>query len=154
MTEPLRFSFEVKSSADHAFETWTERIALWWPTDHTVSGSPASVVFEGRVGGRIFERSTGGEVHEWGVVTEWRPPECIGYRWHLGLGPDQATDVAVVFRPIDADRTLVEIEQKGWERLGSNASELRNRNRNGWESLVPHFRGALEEGAWDGDGDE
>jgi hypothetical protein len=31
MTEPLRMSFEVACSAEHAFATWTSRIASWWP---------------------------------------------------------------------------------------------------------------------------
>ena len=147
MTEPLRFSFNVRSTPDHAFATWTERIALWWPKDHTLSGSPASVVLEGRVGGRIYEQSLRGEVHEWGVVTAWQPPHLLAYRWHLGVAPTQATDVAIAFVAIDADTTAVEIEHAGWDRLGLAASELRNRNRTGWESLVPHFRGAVEEGA-------
>jgi hypothetical protein len=147
MSEPLHFSFEVRCAADHAFATWTERIALWWPADHTVSGAPASVVLEGRLGGRIYERSERGEVHEWGVVTRWRPPDLLAYRWHLGVGSDRATDVAVSFHVIDAETTRVDVEQSGWERLGADASELRNRNRAGWESLVPHFRAVVEQGA-------
>jgi hypothetical protein len=147
MIEPLRFSFEVKSDADHAFATWTERIALWWPADHTISGSPASVVLEGRVGGRIYERGDQGEIHEWGVITAWHPPDLLAYRWHLGVEPARATDVAVLFRAIDADTTRVEIEHSGWERLGPDAPELQKRNQVGWESLVPHFRAAVEQGA-------
>ena len=147
MIEPLRFSFEVRAAADHVFTTWTERIGSWWPPDHTVSGSPASVVLEGRIGGRIYERSPQGDVHEWGVVTAWHPPEVLGYRWHLGVGPAHATDVVVTFRPIDGGTTLVEIEQSGWERLGDAATDVQDRNRAGWESLVPHFRTAVEEGA-------
>ncbi len=119
MTEVLRFSFEVACGADHAFATWTEQIGLWWPADHTVSGSPTSIVLEGRVGGRIYEQTRHGREHEWGVVTAWRPPDLVAYRWHLGMGAERATDVAVTFLPVDAEMTRVEIEQSGWERLGS-----------------------------------
>jgi uncharacterized protein YndB with AHSA1/START domain len=145
MTEPLRVSFEVRAAADHAFATWTERIAQWWPADHTISGSPETVVLEGRVGGRIYERSARGEEHEWGVVTEWRPPDSLAYRWHLGVGRERATDVAITFRAIDNDTTRVEIEQSGWDRLGQDAPALRDRNRAGWGSLEPHFRAAVED---------
>jgi uncharacterized protein YndB with AHSA1/START domain len=147
MTEPLRFSFEVACAPDHAFTTWTERISLWWPDDHTVTGSPVSVVLEGRVGGRIYERGERGDEHDWGVVTEWRPPELLAYRWHLGVGADNATDVTIAFQSVNAARTRVEIEQSGWERLGAAGSELRNRNQAGWSSLVPYFRAALQKGA-------
>jgi hypothetical protein len=144
MTEPLRVSFEVRTGADHAFATWTERMSLWWPPDHTMTGSPAGVVLEGRVGGRIYERGAQGEEHEWGVVTEWRPPDALAFRWHLGVGPERATDVAITFRPVDADTTRVEIEQSGWERLGADAPALRERNLVGWGGLEPHFRAAVE----------
>jgi len=146
MTEELRFSFEVACGVDHAFATWTERIATWWPADHTVSGSPATVVLEGREGGRLYERTQHGEEHDWGVVTAWRPPNLLGYRWRLGVDATMSTDVAVTFVPLDAETTRVEIRQSGWERLGPAASDLRNRNIAGWESLVLHFRAAVEKG--------
>jgi hypothetical protein len=147
MTESLRFSFEVACAADHAFATWTERIATWWPADHTVSGDPAIVVFEGSEGGRIYERTQQGQEHDWGVVTAWRPPDLVAYRWHLAVDPSAATDVAITFVPLDAETTRVDIEQSGWERLGAAAADLRRRNQVGWESLVPHFRAGVEKGA-------
>jgi hypothetical protein len=42
MTAPLRMSFDVACSADHAFRVRTGGIAAWWPSDHTVSGRPAT----------------------------------------------------------------------------------------------------------------
>ncbi len=49
MIEPLRFSFEVKCSAAHAFATWTERATAWFPVAHPVSREPGlHVVFEPR----------------------------------------------------------------------------------------------------------
>ena len=104
------------------------------------------IVLEGRVGGRIFERTTQGNELDWGLVTVWRPPSLLAYRWHLGVDPDSATMVAVTFSALDHDRTMVQIEQTGWERLGEAASEQRRRNRSGWESLKPRFRGAAETG--------
>jgi activator of Hsp90 ATPase-like protein len=147
MSEPLRIAFEVACAVDHAFVTWTESISTWWPADHTVSGAPTAVVLEGRVGGRIYERTGEGEEHDWGVVTGWRPPEQLSYRWYLGVGPDGATDVEVRFIGLSSDRTQVEIEQSGWERLGAAGPEHRSRNQVGWESLVPYVRYAMEKGA-------
>jgi uncharacterized protein YndB with AHSA1/START domain len=147
MSDPLRIVFEVSCGVDHAFVTWTERIGTWWPADHTVSGAPTSVVLEGWVGGRIYERTAQGQEHDWGVVTLWRPPEQLSYSWHLGVGPEGTTNVEVRFNPLDGGRTRVEIEQSGWDRLGAAATELQRRNRIGWESLVPHVRAAMEKGA-------
>jgi uncharacterized protein YndB with AHSA1/START domain len=147
MNDPLQISFEVACTVDDAFATWTERISVWWPADHTVSGSPAEVIFEGRVGGRIYERTRQGVEHDWGVVTQWSPPRRLAYRWHLGAGPDSSTDVAISFSTLDGETTKVEIEQTGWERLGNAATDVRKRNRAGWDSLIPRLRAALEKGA-------
>jgi hypothetical protein len=35
--------------------------------------------------------------------------------------------------------TRVEIEHRGWERLGTRAQLLRDRNQAGWTTLLPHF---------------
>jgi len=42
--------------------------------------------------------------------------------------------------------TRIEIEHRGWERLGSAGEQWRNLNRAGWESLLPHFLTAITEG--------
>jgi uncharacterized protein YndB with AHSA1/START domain len=147
MKSPLRISFEVACPAPHAFDMWTSRISTWWPTDHTVSGQrDLRVVLEGGVGGRIFERTDDGVEHDWGVVTVWEPPTRLGYLWHLGSDRSQATDVEIRFVDLGPRSTRIEIEHRGWERLGEMAGPWRNRNRIGWETLLPHFAAAIERG--------
>jgi uncharacterized protein YndB with AHSA1/START domain len=138
--EPISLSFEVACSVDRAFQVWTGRIADWWPADHTVSGEPdLTVVLEGRPGGRIFERRAGGVEHDWGAVTIWEPPSRLGYTWHLNRDRSDATDVEIRFVPKGADVTRVEIEHRGWERLGTDGERWRDRNRGGWATLLPHY---------------
>ena len=144
MTSPLRITFEVACAAEHAFDIWTSRIGTWWPTDHTVTGQrDLLVVLEGEVGGRIFERTSDGVEHDWGVVTEWEPPTRLTYLWHLGGDRSQATDVEVRFVALGPRDTRIEVEHWGWERLGEMAGSWRDRNRIGWETLLPHFAAAL-----------
>lgn len=147
MKPPLRISFTVACPPQHAFTVWTSRIDTWWPSDHTVTGAPdLTVVLERGVGGRIYERTTDGIEHDWGVVTTWDPPSKLAYRWHIGQGPDAATEVEVRFVAAGAADTRVEIEHRGWEQLGDAADERRDRNALGWESLLPHFVVAIEKG--------
>ncbi|HUJ65609.1 MAG TPA: hypothetical protein VLX59_08745 [Acidimicrobiales bacterium] len=47
------------------------------------------------------------------MITAWQPPDLLAYHWHLGVGPELATEVAVTFSPLDEGRTRVEIEQSG-----------------------------------------
>jgi uncharacterized protein YndB with AHSA1/START domain len=147
MTEPLRMSFEVDCPAEHAFAVWTSGIGAWWPADHTVSGQPGlEVVMQGGVGGRIYERTPDGVEHDWGEVTVWSPPARLAYRWHLRRDRADATEVEIRFTATDAGGTRVEIEHRGWERLGSAASAWRDQNRAGWQTLLPHYQAAITPG--------
>jgi uncharacterized protein YndB with AHSA1/START domain len=143
MIEPLRFAFDVACPRDQAFATWTARIGSWWPADHTVTGrDDLTVVLEGWTGGRIFERTPGGEEHEWGEVTVWEPPERLAYLWHLRRDRADATNVEVRFIDRGDATTRVEIEHRGWERLGAEGQTWRDRNRGGWDTLLPHYEAA------------
>jgi Activator of Hsp90 ATPase homolog 1-like protein len=146
VTFPLRVSFDVACPPEHAFAVWTSRISTWWPTDHTVTGDPdLSVVLESGVGGRIYERTPEGIEHDWGVVTAWDPPTELAYLWHIGRDPVDATEVVIHFVARETE-TRVEIEHRGWERLGDMADAWRDRNRIGWETLLPHFAAAITKG--------
>jgi hypothetical protein len=143
VTDPLRFTLEVDCSVEHAFRTWTAGIGTWWPADHTVTGEPRpAVVLEPGVGGRIYERAADGAEHEWGEVTRWDPPGRLDYLWHLRADRSDATDVSIRFLPTESG-TRVEIEHAGWERLGTRGGAWRDRNHQGWSTLLPHFEAAV-----------
>ena len=144
MIDPLRISFEVRCSVQHAFDTWTERIDAWWPRDHTATNQPGSaIVLEKRIGGRLFERTVDGVEHLWGTVTAWSPPGLFGYSWHIRRDAADATDVEIRFVPVD-DRTRVEIVHSGWERLGEGGPHWRDLNQGGWDGVLPHYIAATE----------
>lgn len=141
MIEPLRISFEVDCSTQHAFAIWTERASVWWPEQHTVSREQGlQIVFEPRVGGRIYERSLGGTEHDWGEITMWDPPHRLAYLWRIATDPANATDVQIRFLEIGPDATRVEIEHGGWERLGPEVGPAwRETNRGGWDGTLPAY---------------
>jgi hypothetical protein len=139
--EPLRLSLVVRCNAEHAFTTWTGKTTSWWPPEHTASGDAGlSVIFEPRVGGRIFERTAGGQEIDWGEITAWDPPKRVGYLWHINADRSDATDVEIVFKALGHSATRVEIEHRGWERLGAaRGATWRDANRNGWEGVLPSY---------------
>jgi uncharacterized protein YndB with AHSA1/START domain len=98
MIEPLRMELTVECSVEHAFETWASQTSRWWPSDHTVTGERGlTVTFEGRTGGRIFERTSSGAEHDWGEVLVWDPPHRLTYRWHIVRDRGHATEVDISF---------------------------------------------------------
>jgi uncharacterized protein YndB with AHSA1/START domain len=145
VTEPLRLSFEIRCPAEHAFEIWTTRLSTWWPKGHSASGDPGTdVVFEPRLGGRIFERTPDGTEIEWGEITRWSPPVRLGYVWHIGRDRTEATDVALTFVDLGDGTTRLDIVHSGWERLGARGQQWREANASGWGALIPCFAAAAD----------
>ncbi len=122
MSTPLRMTFEVACSVEHAFDVWTSGIGTWWPRDHTTTGNAELVVLQSGVGGRIYERGPDGEEHDWGEVTVWEPPSQVTYSWHLGRDRADAGEVDIRFRPGGGGTTRVEIEHRG---LGADGGHRR-----------------------------
>ena len=145
MIEPLRLSYEIQCSAEHAFEVWTTRLSSWWPKGHSASGNPGTVVvFEPRLGGRIFERTPDGSEIDWGEVTLWDPPHVLGYVWHIARDRRDATNVELTFVAVGDDTTRLDIVHSGWERLGAEGRIWREANTDGWSALMPRFVAAAE----------
>jgi uncharacterized protein YndB with AHSA1/START domain len=140
MIEPLRFSFVVACPPDHAFSVWTSKTSRWWPRSHTVTAEPdLQIVFQPRVGGRIFERTAAGAEAEWGEITAWEPPRRVSYAWHIRADRADATDVAITFTEQGDATTKVDIEHRGWERLGTRGARWRDVNTMGWNGVLPDY---------------
>lgn len=140
MIEPLRLAIEVACPAEHAFAVWTEKTSHWWPVTHTVTEEPGlEVIFEARSGGRVFERTSAGEEVDWGEIVVWEPPRRLVYLWHINADRADATEVEITFVDQGDATTRVEIEHRGWERLGASGQIRRDANRRGWGGLLPHF---------------
>jgi hypothetical protein len=140
-------SFEVACPAGHGFDTWTRRTSSWWPVTHTVTEQPGvEVIFEARRGGRIFERAPDGREVEWGEVTAWEPPHRLCYLWHIRDRREDATEVEIRFVAAGAARTRIDIEHRGWERLGARGPGWRDANLGGWNGVLSHFATACSAG--------
>lgn len=135
----------VACSPEHAFTTWTGKASFWWPPQHTVSHEKGvKIVFEPRVGGRIFERAPDGREIDWGEITAWDPPRRLRYLWHIAADRSDATSVEIAFVALPGQSTRVEIEHRGWERLGAKGRSWRDANRHGWDGVLPNYGAACQ----------
>lgn len=139
---PLLKAVTVKASPEQAFRRFTDELASWWPLQsHSVGeGAAETVVMEGRVGGRIVERIRGGREAVWGTVTAWEPPRRVAFTWHPGAEPATAQDVEVRFTPVGGG-TRVELEHRGFERLGRLARRARRGYPLGWAYVLGLYAG-------------
>jgi len=138
MTIPaVRKSILVDAPVEQAFRVFTEGIATWWPLrTHSVAEERAeTAVFEGGVGGRLYERTSDGKEHEWGRVLEWDPPRRIVYAWYPGRGDETSQEVEMHFTPT-GEGTRVDLEHRGWERLGERGPEQRSNYDTGWDYVL------------------
>jgi uncharacterized protein YndB with AHSA1/START domain len=129
----IRKTVTVDASPESAFETFTRGIAGWWPGgSHRVFESGSTVVFEERVGGRVYERAADGAEADWADVLVWEPPHRLVLRWRVN--PNRgATEVEVQFAPEDGG-TRVELEHRGWD-----DAEGRANYRTGWDPVLDRF---------------
>ncbi len=135
---PLRKSVRVPRSVLQAFQLYTQGIATWWPLlTHSLNGAnAASCTIEGRIGGRVFERSKFGRPLIWGTVLTWEPPRRLVFTWHPGRDPATAQEIEVTFHDAGGGATIVETEHRGWERLGEEAAAIRQDYDRGWDHVL------------------
>ena len=137
----IQKSIRVDRPVDVAFKVFTEEIGAWWPLKEGFSFIGADEVedciIEGHVGGRMFERGSGGKEFVIGTVTAWDPPSRVSFTWPHS-DSDVTTEVDVRFSA-DGDRTLVELEHGGWERLGVAGAKERGDYDGGWEFVLSKF---------------
>jgi uncharacterized protein YndB with AHSA1/START domain len=135
--QAIRKSLVVDAAVEDAFRVFTEGIDAWWPlATHSVSRERAeAVVLEGWVGGRLYERMSTGEEIAWGEITVWEPPSRLSYTWHPGRDPENGQDVEMRFVAV-GQKTRVELEHRGWERLGDDAAEAIGSYDTGWDLVL------------------
>ena len=139
--QPVVVAIDVRRGIEEAFRVFTAEIGAWWPVAaHSVEPDRVeTVVLEGRVGGRLYERwHDGGEV-DWGRLLAWEPRpgwSCPGRRpWSAGPRP-RSRSASWPWSP-----TTPELEHRGWERLGDLAAQARSSYEGGWPGVLDAFAG-------------
>ncbi len=144
---PVVRSVDVGLPVAEAFDLFTRRIHLWWPTvTHSLGEARTRrVVMDPRVGGRLYEVLDDGTEHAWGAVLTWREPEEVAFTWHVGRPPDTAQTVTVTFSAAPPGTRIV-LTHAGWEALGPDAAERRESYAHGWRTVLARYAAASGSG--------
>jgi uncharacterized protein YndB with AHSA1/START domain len=146
-------SIVVDAPVALAFTVFTEDMASWWPADHHVLQAPlASMVFEPRVGGRVYDVGEDGSECQWARVLVHEPPHRVVFSWNVSpqwqIEPDPArtSEVEVRFVSEAAGRTRVELEHRHLDRHGEGWENLRDavQSPGGWDLGLHSFSRRME----------
>jgi uncharacterized protein YndB with AHSA1/START domain len=149
--EPIHATVTVREEPALAFELFTQRLDTWWPLerfsrsadDFEGQGVKAErIEFQGRVGGRVLEHLSNGQVLPWAEVLAWEPPARLVLAWKPNSTANPSTELEVRFTPGEGG-TLVELEHRGWERLGELAEQARAGYGTGWIGVLARYEEAV-----------
>jgi uncharacterized protein YndB with AHSA1/START domain len=121
--DSVRVTVSVPVPPTVAFEVFTLETDSWWrrgPVYRVAGRHPGTLVFEPRLGGRLFEQYDAGDgprTHVTGTITAWSPPDHLAFEWRgANFAPGEVTCVDVRF-VATATGTRVELEHKGFAAL-------------------------------------
>lgn len=152
--QPIRKQITVRAPQERAFRVFTEGIGRWWNPQYSIGAEPyATAVMEPRAGGRWYERGEGGAECDWGRVLTWDPPGRVVLDWQIDgswrFDAGLHTELDVRFVVEGPAITRVELEHRGLEALGDQATALRDvfDSPRGWAGLLDRFVEAGAEAA-------
>lgn len=138
--EPIRRSISVPWNQEAAFERFTADFTKWWPRySHSIGGKRVKqIVFECRVGGRIYEEHFDGTGFLWGKVTAYEAPHRVAFTFHPSRDESDAQQIEVRFLP-EGTGTRVELVSSGWEKMGKAARSAYGAYGLNWGAALSRF---------------
>lgn len=150
-TTTVELEIVVDVPVEHAFRVFTDDFDRIKPHEHNIMAVPiARTVFEGRVGGRIYDEGVDGSVCAWARVLAFEPPHRVVFSWditpHFQLETDisRTSEVEVTFDAQGPERTRVRLEHRHLDRHGEGwQAELDAVSGDGgWPLYLDRFREA------------
>jgi uncharacterized protein YndB with AHSA1/START domain len=145
--EPITRTVTVQGSVERAFRLFTEQMGTWWPlethsiaVDQGLEQRAETLMVQAREGGRIDEVLEDGSTRGWGGVDVWEPPNRVVFWWKPNDLPTPPTEVEVRFTA-EGGGTRVDLEHRGWDRLGEVAEEIRPlyASEGGWTMVLGRY---------------
>lgn len=147
----VRKSVVVKVPVERAFTVFVRNFGAWWPRSFSIGASPlGTAVIEPKAGGRWYEIGEDGTECDWGEVLAHDLPQRLLLAWRIGADwrhdPALLTEVEVVFTPLGARETRVDLEHRLLENMGAAAAGAVAAfgSDRGWIACLHAFAGEAE----------
>lgn len=144
----VRKDIVVDASIERAFSVFTDQFGDFKPPEHNLLRAPLTeTVFEGRVGGHIYDRAEDGSECRWARILVYEPPTRVVFSWDIGptwqLEPDpqSASEVDVRFVAEGPQRTRVQLEHRNIDRHGPGWEAVRDgvEGDDGWPRYLTRY---------------
>ena len=143
----VRKELVVATTAERAFQVFTDGIDRWWPRQHHIGSSPLErEVLEPGVGGRWYGLSKDGTECEVGKVLVWDPPRRLVLAWQITsdwkFDPTFVTEVEVTFTAEGPRTTRLVLEHRDLHRYGLAEPAYRksiDSPEGGWGWILQRF---------------
>lgn len=133
----IRRSVVVGRPVQETFRLFAERMGAWWPLEQFSYCGGNDLILEGRKGGRFYERCQDGAEHVIGEVLAYDPPHRLVFTWNQSNWAG-TTEVEVRFLS-EGSGTRVELEHRGWERIGPAGVDTQRGFDAGWGQILDIF---------------
>ena len=145
--ETITRTLTVGAPLEVAFLVFTQRMGAWWPlethsiaVDQGLEQRAVALRVGASEGGRVEEVLEDGSTRDWGGIDVWEPPHRVAFRWKPNDLSTPPTEVEVRFTA-EGDGTRVDVEHRGWERLGEVAQEIHPlyASEGGWTMVLERY---------------
>lgn len=151
MSEPLVKSMKLRCSIEHAFETFTAKVDLWWPSSHR-RFKVSKISFDAVERGQVLERAPTGETFVFADVRGCDAPNRIFLEWHPGKSGNP-TDVTITFRQDGAFTSIEVVHTEGKAALGPLWDSRVALFATGWLAVIDALSGHIDAGLAAGSAD-
>lgn len=134
----------VEASQATAFKVFSEKMDLWWPRTHHIGKAPMTeMVVEPGVNGRWYTTHEDGSEANIGYVLSWDPDSFLALAWQINgkfeFDPELVTEVAVNFIADGPKKTVVKMEHRNLDRLGSGGKTIESIDE-GWGIIINLYK--------------
>lgn len=142
MTEPLIRHINLECAPERAFHLFTNMIDAWWPRGHRRTPD-ATLIFETKIDGRLFERAADGSEWTMAHITKFDPPVTLELDWFPG-SPQAPTHVQINFSAVPNGSKVVIIHTP----LSAKAKNIWGSKvhlfETGWDDVLAALRAQLD----------
>ena len=149
----VRKQISVNAPIEEAFRVFTDRFGDFKPPEHNLLGAAlVETVFEGKVGGHIYDRAEDGSECHWARILAYEPPSRVVFSWDISptWQPEQnlenTSEVEVRFTAEGPARTRVDLEHRHLDRHGPGWEHVRDgvEGADGWPLYLDRFATLLQ----------